>query len=190
MDSAKSIHQLCRLLSIATLLIFLLVPTLLSAAEKELTLEDLSKTEAAQLYISKQYVQALEAFMTLEKGNPNNVIIKRYIAKLYDILRRRYRAISKLQEIISIKKDDFIARQMLGDLYMKEGEFLKALETYSYIAREDGSGEFRPYAQKRIEEMRALESLSGQGQTDKISLEQFIQSAGAKAFVRGDFEEA
>src|SRR5262249_3909625 len=126
------------------------------AENQDLTLEELSKTKAAQEYISNQYSEALRDFKILEKKYPQNILIKRYIASLYDALHQEDKAVAKLDEILKVKSDDAITRQMLGDLYVRRGELDKAEEQFQIIHDKSGSTPSGVYAEKKLDEIRHL----------------------------------
>lgn len=163
---------------------------LLFAQDEHPTFDELAQTEAARLYVSKQYAKALQEFEKLEAEHPQSALIKRYVAKLYDILRRREEAVQKLQEVISIQSDDFIARQMLADIYVKQGAFDQALKGYQFIYENDHSEKYRPHAEKRINEINAMQYASSQRGAGALSIDELIKSEAAQAFTRGEFEKA
>ena len=170
----------------------ILFPAAGQTITEEPTLEELAQTEAAQLYISKQYARALEKFEKMEEERPGSVLIKRYIAQLYDLMRRRDKAAEKLGEILKIKKDDHVARRMLGDVYMKEGELQKARSAFQYIVENAPAGQDRAYAEARLNEIQTVEFLSrNKGQAgEKIDIEKLVKSEATRAFQQGRYENA
>lgn len=156
--------------------------------DDSLTLEELAQTEAAQFYVSKQYENALSAFKNLEEQHPSNILIKRYIAKLNDILRQHDQAVEKLKEVLRMNSEDLIARQMLGDIYVKRAQFVDARQEFTVLLQEDPSGDFGRYAQGEIQKIDQL--LASSRQQGTMPLSDFMTSEAAQAFSAGDYHAA
>lgn len=164
---------------------------LVQAAEKEITLEELAKTEAAKFFVRKQYSESLKAFLELENEYPENILIKRYIAALYDSLQQRDRAIQKLEEVITLAPEDWISRQMQGDLYLKQGKFDEAEKDYQEILK--GSGEESSsgkYAKQKIESIEKLRNAPKPESGKQMSAPEFMRSVPAQDFAQGRYEKA
>lgn len=168
----------------------LLHPSLLRAEDKDLSLEDLAQTDAAKKFIAQQYDESLGEFQKLEKEYPRNTLIKRYIASLYDVLRRWDKAIAKLQEILDIKEDDFISRQMLGDIYIKQTELDKAEEQFQIIAERSPNTPSGVYAKQKLEEIQHLESAAKTEAGKRMAGQDFMKTAAAQHFSKGKYAEA
>ena len=192
MTSVKRNHRLSKFSLIAGLFfaLIVLVSSAAYAQDKDLSFEDLSKTDAAQKYIAHQYDESLAEFQKLEKEHPNNVLIKRYIASLLDTLRRTDEAASKLLEILNIKDDDVIARQMLGDIYMKQVDLDNAEQQFQILVEKSPGTPSGVYAQKKLEELRHLKSTAKTQTGQSLSAQDFMKTAAAQNFSRGKYAEA
>ena len=152
-----------------------------------LTLDEIARTDAAKYYIAKQYAKSLEEFQRLEAQYPKSVLIKRYIASLYDSLFRREEAIAKLKEALELKKDDWIARQLLGDIYMKQAELDLAQQNFEILLKQDPEGKMGQYAKKKIEEIKSLKQMPQTQEGKKMAVQDFMKSAAAQAFGNGKY---
>ena len=173
---------------------FALLFGILSAAfaeeDKDLSLEDIAKTEAAKLYISRQYQKSLEAFQVLETEHPKNVIIKRYVASLFETLRQFDQAETKLREAITLNDSDFVSHQMLGEIYIKEAKFDLAKQEFSLIKEKTPESNLGKYADQKIsliDSMLAAQSTAGRKQ---MLIPEFMKSEGAQKFAKGEFQAA
>jgi tetratricopeptide (TPR) repeat protein len=175
-----------------TVIIFLLMSMPSSyAEEKELSLQDLAKTPAAQFFVKKQYPEALAAFQELEVLHPQNILIKRYIASLYDSMNQRAKAIQKLREGIALKPEDWISRQMLGDFYIKEGQLTEAETEFRAIL--EGSGAESPngkYAEKKLASLEKIQRTAQSVEGKQMAAQEFMRSEPAQAFAKGKYKKA
>ena len=73
--------------------------------------KELLKTKAGQLFITRRYGQALQAFEDLAKDYPNDLIIKRYRGACLDHLKRDEEAITAFKQIIELNPSDLPSRQ-------------------------------------------------------------------------------
>lgn len=173
------------------LFISILINTsLLSAQEKDLTLEDLAQTEAAKKYVSQQYDESLGEFQKLEKEYPRNALIKRYIASLYDALHQRDQAEDKLKEILDIEPNDFISRQMLGDIYIKQTQLDAAEQQFKIISEKSPDTPAGIYAKQKLGEIRNLKSAVVTEKGKRMAAEDFMKTQAAKDFAKGQYKEA
>jgi tetratricopeptide (TPR) repeat protein len=159
-------------------------------AQDNFTLEEIAKTDAAKYFVSKQYSQSLEEFKKLEKQHPENILIKRYIASLHDVMRNWDAAIAKLNEILTMKQDDLVARQMLGDIYTKQAELGKAEEQYRFIVNANPPPALGGYAQNRLQEIERIKQTPQTQSGKRMAAQDFMRSEPAQAFARGKFPEA
>lgn len=170
------------------------IPSLIAQeAEKkqELSLEDIAKTEAAKLFIAKQYRKSLTAFEALETEHPQSVIIKRYIASLYDTLGERQKAVKKLEQALEINPEDMIARQMLGDVSIKIADFKRATEQFQYIKDKNPTGPLGQYAAAKLNSIQSIEVTTPKTvEGEKMSVQDFMNSAPAQTFAKGKYEDA
>ncbi|MSR77842.1 MAG: tetratricopeptide repeat protein [Candidatus Omnitrophica bacterium] len=174
---------------LATLLV--LQPSFLRAAEEPISLEEISKTQAAKFFVEKKYQDSLHEFEKMEQQYPQSGIIKRYLASLYNALNQWEKAILKLEEAIQIKKDDLIARQMLGDIYVKQVNFEKAQEQFEMIQQQDDpKGRFGDYARKRLETIQQMTQAGASETGHRMSTQDFMKSEAAQTFAKGDFKKA
>lgn len=158
--------------------------------EEDLTLEELSKTEAAKLYVTKQYLQSLEEFKKLEAEHPRSVVIKRYIASLYDALRRWDEAVTKLKEALAMDPNDFISRQLLGDIYIKQAELENARQEFETLVSKDKEGSFGKYGAKKLEEIKQLTSMPTTQEGSRLAVQDFMKSKPAQDFAHGKYDDA
>ncbi len=170
---------------------FLCAPLLFSAEDQkqELTVEEIAKTQAAKLYISRRYEDSLKEFEKLEAAYPLSLAVKRYIASLHDSLGRPQNAIAKLKEVIRFNENDFVARRMLGDIYIKHGDLDLAKMEFEWIAAHDGQSSAVQYAQKKMNQIRGAH-LSEKAKSRGITLTEFMKSEPAQLFSQGDFKAA
>jgi tetratricopeptide (TPR) repeat protein len=165
--------------------------SVLAEEKEELTLQDLSRTEAARFFIAKQYADALAAFQELEKQHPRNILIKRYIASLYDSLQNRELAIQKLEEVLEIDPEDWIARQFLGDIYVRQGNIKEAEKQYLAIQRgnkkDSANGKF---AETKLKEIQKIRSAPKTEAGRQMAAQEFMQSVPAQDFAKGEFKKA
>ena len=157
---------------------------------KELTLEEISKTEAAQLYVSKQYEKAIEAFLKLEEEHPQNVLVKRYLASLYDSLRQWENAEQKLNAALALAPDDIVSHQMLGDILIKKGESEQAKEHFQAILNKAGETPSGKYAQRRLDEIEKLAQTAAVEGSGRMPPRDFMKSVPAQNFAKGKIKEA
>lgn len=183
-----SIH--CRIRFLTAVLLLSSFSFVLYAAE-DLTLEELSKTEAAKFFVQKQYPESLEAFQKLEAEHPRNVLIKRYIASLYDSLQQRGQAIQTLRETVALDPEDWISRQMLGDLYIKEGKLDESEREFQKILQgtgaESSSGK---YAQQKLESIKKIRLAPKTEVGKQMAAQEFMQSRPAQEFAGGKYAQA
>ncbi len=159
-------------------------------AAKDLTLEDVAKTNAARLFLERHYEESLQEFQALEAEHPSSAIIKRYIASLHSTLGDSNSAIQKLQEVVKMQSDDFVARQMLGDLYIKEADFTHASEQFGIIYATDPTSRVGKYAEMRLQTLKHAQEEADAQNGKRMSTQGFMQSDAAKAFSRGEYAKA
>jgi len=176
------------------ILAFLLVFSLLQgtgySAGDDLALEEIAKTAAARLFVSKKYQESLFAFQQLEQEHPGNLIIKRYIASLYDTLRQWDRAVQKLQEVIRLNNDDLKARMMLGDIFVKQAKFSSAKQEFNAVIRLTPDDNVREKAKNKREEIDNLEAAGMSVQGKRMAVQDFMKSNAAQSFAVGKYQEA
>lgn len=155
-----------------------------------LNIEGLSKTKAAQLFIHKKYRESLNEFKLLEMKHPKNLLIKRYIAALHDLLREWESATLKLLEILIENPDEMTARQMLAEVYVKKGSLSKAREQYQILIDKipgTTAAISASYEIKKIDRMQAAPS-SVKG--ERMAFEDFMQSEPTQLFTAGKYPQA
>lgn len=157
--------------------------------EKELTLEELSKTEAARFFIAKQYPEALEAFQQLEKEQPRNLLIKRYIASLHNSMQNRELAIKKLNEALAIDPKDSLSRQLLGDIYIRQGQLERAEKEFRAMET-SGDKASEKFATGKVKEIQKIRSAPRTQSGKQMAAQEFMQSMPAQDFAKGKFKEA
>ncbi len=178
--------------SLLFLLLCLASPLGYAADTKDLSLEDIAKTDAARLFLERHYEESLKAFQALEAEYPQNILIKRYVASLLDTLHQIPQAVLKLQEVLSLSPDDLVARQMLGELYVKQAEFEKAAQEFQKIHDKDPKSRMGQYAELRLKSLEALQRSSSQVSTEgeRMAPKDFMRSEPAQDFSSGRFEKA
>lgn len=188
----KKTRRLVRRLFLLSLFVFAFFFTLPAfAADEEIPpLEEIAKTEAAKFYVAKQYRRALEEFKKLEVQYPRNIIIKRYIASLHDSLREFDEATRKLNEALAIRRDDVIARQLLGEIYLKQADLDRAAAEFKWILDNAPQTSTARSARKRMEEIERLKAAPAGEEGRRMAVQDFMRSVPARAFTKGDYEEA
>lgn len=155
------------------------------------TVEELAKTPAAKAYISKRYQESLTEFQKLEEQYPFSVLIKRYIASLYDSLGDRGKAVEKLEEAVLFDNEDLVTHQMLGEFYIKQKRFSEAETEFQFIAddvkKDDNTA---AYAAKRIADLRKIQAMPQTLEGKRLGTQEFMKSEPAKAFAAGRYGEA
>lgn len=159
-------------------------------AQEEPSLEEISKTEAAKLFVQKRYRESAAEFETLEDQHPQSGVIKRYLGSLYNTLGEWDKAAGKLKEALTLKEDDEIARQLLADIYVKQTKFDDAAHEFQIIQKQDPEGPSGRYATTRLREIEILKAAPQSWAGERMSVMEFMQSQPARDFAGGRFEEA
>lgn len=147
------------------------------------SIEELSKTKAAQLYFSKDYPEALAEFQKLEKEYPKHSIIQRYIAVLFNAMGRTEEAAAKLREIAAREPEDITARRKLGELYLKQQKIDEAVREFSWVLEKRPGDAMARKKLTRAQELKAHP-------LKRMPSDEFIQSAPAQDFLKGRYAEA
>lgn len=162
----------------------------LADAEEDLTLEEIAKSDAAKFYVSRQFEKSLEAFIKLEAQYPKNTVLKRYTASLYETLRRFDDAELKLKEALAINGQDWIAHQMLGEVYIKQARFDQAKEEFSLIKNNSADTPLGKYADQRISLIQQMLNSKTADNKKQMPVSDFMKSEAAQQFAKGRFQEA
>jgi len=160
------------------------------SAEDDLTLDEIAKTDAAKMFVSKKYQAALSEFKILEIQYPKNTIVKRYIASLYNTLRQWDRAVEKLQEVTRLDSEDINARLMLGDIYVKQAKFSQAKQEFNTVVRIDPEAKTAVRAKHKLGEIDRLESAGVSVKGKRMAVQEFMKSSASQAFAKGRYQEA
>lgn len=168
----------------------LVFPQAVYSDDKEPSLEEIAKTDAAKLFVAKQYQAALEEFKKLETQYPKSVLIKRYIGSLYDSLRRWDDAVTVLKQALSLNSQDVIVRQMLGDIYVKQANLDDAAREFQSLLSQNPDGPAGKYAGHRLEEIDKLKAMPRTEQGKRMAAQDFMKSKPAQDFAKGKYQEA
>lgn len=168
---------------------------LCSAEEKKefLTIEEIAKTKANQLFITRRFAEALEEFRKLEREYPKDIVVKRYQGACLDHLKRDEEAIGAFKEVLKLNPNDLPSRQFLAKIYLRNGKLDKAEEEFTFIVANDARGTFAPRARAQLEVIKQLrqaetKALGAPGR--EIGSEKFLETKAAKAFMNAKYEEA
>jgi len=182
------------LLILFTGLSCLAAPSVLAQGKKEtLTVEELVKTRANQLFVTRKFAEALEEFKKLEREHPKDFVIKRFIGACYDHLRRDDEAIDTFKKILKQNPDDLPSRQFLAKIYLRRGELEKAEGEFTLIVEKDRSMTFAPAARSQLEAIKRLKETkekAAEAPGRQMSPDDFIETKGAKAFMNAKYEDA
>lgn len=189
------IKRLCLIsFSLFPLFCFLILPLLAEEGKKEfLTVEEIAKTKANQLFITRQFAQALEEFRKLEKEYPKDIVVKRYIGASLDHLNRDEEAIDAFKKVLKLEPKDLPSRQFLAKIYLRNGKLDKAEEEFTFIVANDPRGTFAPQARAQLEvikQLRQAEAKALEAPGREIGSEKFLETKAAKAFMNAKYEEA
>ncbi len=162
--------------------------------EKEsLSADELLKSKAGQLFITRQYEPALTEFQILSAQYPKDLAIRRYIGACLFQLKRDDQAIEAFQKILEMDSYDFPSRQFLAKIYLKEGDIEKAEAEFNFIVQNDQAGTFVTFAKSQLEVIRRLKesAKSVTGEVGRqISLEQFLKTKAATRLASADYSSA
>lgn len=168
-----------------------IIPAVYAAETPDLSLEDIAKTDAARFFLERQYEDSLKAFQVLEAEHPQNILIKRYVASLLDTLHQVPQAVLKLHEVLALAPEDLVARQMLGELFVKQAEFEKAAQEFRVILEKDPESRMGQYAKARLQSLEALERSAQISEAGgRMAAKDFMRSEPARDFSSGKFEKA
>lgn len=176
---------------IAAFFLTVMPPSSAGENSREPTLEELAQTPAAEAYISKRYLESLKEFKRLEEQHPFNVLIKRYIASLYDSLGEREKAVEKLEEALLFDSEDLVTRQMLGEFYIKQKKFGEAETEFQYVAdHAENAEKLRAHAVQRVSDLKKIQKMPLTLEGKRLGTQEFMDSAPAKAFAAGRYPQA
>lgn len=150
------------------------------------------KTEAGQLFLTRRFEKALEAFRKLSEEYPKDIVIKRYMGASLDHLKRDDEAIAAFREVLVLNPEDLPSRQFLGKIYLRKGELDLAEKEYAYIVEHDKQGTFSLTAQSQLQTIRQLKESKAKRPhaAGTISPDEFLKTAAAQYFIKADYEKA
>lgn len=158
-----------------------------------LTVQELIKSKAGQLFVTRRFAEALEEFKLLSRQYPKDIVIKRYIGACLDHLRRDEEAVTAFEEVLKVFPQDLVSRQFVAKIHLRMGQLDKAEQEFNYIIQNDKAGTFTAYAKAQLEtikKLRETEKAIVQAPGVAITPQQFIQTDAAKAFMNAKYDQA
>lgn len=176
-------------------LLSLLTPALPAQAEKKetLTVEELVKTQANQLFVTRKFAEALEEFKKLEREYPKDLVIKRYVGACLDHLRRDEEAIEAFKKVLKQNPNDLPSRQFLAKIHLRSGELDRAEEHLTFIVNNDRTLTFAPAARAQLESIKNLKETKEKAREApgrQLGPDDFLETKAAKAFMNAKYEDA
>lgn len=158
-------------------------------------MEDLAKTEASRLFVTRRFAEALDEFKKLSRQYPKDIVVKRYIGACLDYLRRDEEALAAFSEVLSMNQGDLPSRQFLGKIYLRRGDLDQAEEHFSFIVSNDRQGTFAPFAQRQLTTIRNLKEAAKRAAQApaagrQLSVQDFLKTQAAQAFVNAKYDKA
>lgn len=161
--------------------------------EGRLSVEELMKSKAGELFVNRRFEEALAEFRKLAAEYPRDIVIRRYIGACLDNMRRDEEAIAAFQEALSLNPADLVSRQFMAKIYLRMGRLDQAEEHYTYILNNDERGTFTAGARAQldtIKRLRETEKKLVQAPGRKITPQAFLQTDAAQAFMKAKYDEA
>lgn len=164
-----------------------------NAAPKEdrLTVEELTQTKASQLFVTRQFAQALEEFRKLEKEYPKDIVVKRYIGACLDHLNRDEEAIAAFKAALKVDPNDLPSHQFLARIYLRTSDLDKAEEEFTFLVNNDKQGSLAAKAQlETIKGLREAGKVPAREGARELTPEEFMKTEAAKAFMNAKYDAA
>ena len=161
--------------------------------KESLSTEELLKTKAGQLFVARQYDEALNEFQGLSAQYPDDLAIQRYIGACYFQMKRSQEAMDTFKKIIQNSPDDFSSHQFLAKLYLNNGDIENAEKEFNFIVENDKSRTFTVFAQSQLEAIKKLRespAANASASGRQISPDQFLTTKAASFFAKAKYADA
>ena len=167
--------------------------TLAADGKEQLNAEEILKTKAGKLFVTRQYSESLEEFRRLAEEYPRDIAVRRYMGACLDHLRRDEEALTVFTEILQTNPHDLPSRQYRGKIYVRAGKLKEAEEEFAYILEHDKQNILTSYAQAQIESIRRLQESEKsivRTPSHQITPQEFLKTQAAKLVMAADYETA
>lgn len=137
--------------------IFLLPPAYAEEERKEISIEELTESRAAELFRQENYEEALKEFEELGRQFPEDPLPPRYVGMILALLGRLDEAVAIFQKALEKSPDNSALRYFLAITYHEQGADRKAQRELEEVIRLDPEGFYgRPAkeARPRVREIR------------------------------------
>ena len=135
----SSLSKCCFFTSFLTVFFFAAL-AFAQSGKKEISLEELLKTNAAHLFQLGEYPQALEEFQKLANEYPQDSLPHRYVGMTLTLLGRLDEAVTALQEAVKLESDNPANHYFLARVYHEQGARDKAESELNEVLKLDPKG--------------------------------------------------
>jgi len=160
--------------------------------KERLTPEELLETDAAKLFITHKYAEALEEFKKLSGQYPKDNAIKKYIGACLFHLDRDQEAAGALSEVLKEEPNDLVSHDTLAKIYLRGGDLDSAQTHFSFIVENDKTGQLAAASKDQLDTIKKLREASKKtaGSDGQLAPDEFLKTKAAQLFVRAEYEKA